>query len=120
VSDLMDFDVIAGEFSTKHRAHFDKSNVYLWREGSSSLGIRPEIVISLDQVRSVAVATEENVRSAFKAVGASVLGTLALGPIGLLGGLMFAGKSKDVTFILQFRDGRALMGKAKGDAYRSP
>lgn len=39
------------------------------------------------------------------------MGALALGPAGLLAGLLLGGeKSKDVTFVAKFKDGRKFLG----------
>ena len=42
-------------------------------------------------------------------VGWGAVGAIALGPVGLLAGLLLGGKKKEVTFVARFKDGRKLL-----------
>lgn len=66
--------------------------------------------IRLTEIKSVEVASEENVKRLGGTVGWGTAGLLILGPVGLLAGLLAGGKGKNVTFVLQLKDGRRLLG----------
>ena len=57
----------------------------------------------------VEVASEESVKRIGGAAGWGAVGALALGPVGLLAGVILGGRSKDVTFIATFKDGRKML-----------
>lgn len=65
--------------------------------------------IPLAQLASVEVASEENVKKVGGTIGWGAVGALALGPVGLLAGLLLGGKKKEVTFVAVFKDGRRLL-----------
>ena len=62
-----------------------------------------------DQLEAVEVASEESVKKIGGTLGWGAVGALALGPIGLLAGLLLGGKGREVTFVARFKDGRRLM-----------
>lgn len=66
-------------------------------------------VIAMNQLASVEVATEENVKKLAGTVGWSLVGAAALGPVGFLAGLFFGGRKKNVTFIAELKDGRRML-----------
>ncbi|MDD2466955.1 MAG: hypothetical protein PHI97_23415 [Desulfobulbus sp.] len=55
------------------------------------------------------VASEESVKKIGGTVGWGAVGAIALGPVGLLAGLLLGGKKKEVTFVARFKDGRKLL-----------
>lgn len=65
--------------------------------------------IPLSQLASVEVASEENAKRMVGTIGWGAAGALALGPVGLLAGLLLGGKKKEVTFVAVFKDGRRLL-----------
>lgn len=65
--------------------------------------------ISITQLETVEVASEESVKKIGGTIGWGAAGALVLGPVGLLAGLLLGGKKKDVTFIAKFKDGRKLL-----------
>ncbi len=58
------------------------------------------------ELEYLSIANEEAVNSIGGKIGWGAAGGLLLGPVGLLAGLLMGGKSKEVTFIAKFKDGR--------------
>jgi len=77
-----------------------------WQMGDGLLG---QNVVLIGQVESVSVATEEEVKRTAGTIGWGLVGGAALGPVGLLAGLLLGGKGKDVTFIMHLKDGRKML-----------
>ena len=73
--------------------------------------------ISLTELDTVDIATEENVKKIGGTVGWGVAGAVILGPVGLLAGLLLGGKNKEVTFVAKFKDGRKLMATADSKTF---
>jgi len=55
--------------------------------------------IPLHRIESVEVATEQSVKRLSGTLGWGAVGAVALGPIGMLAGLIAGGNSKEVSFI---------------------
>ena len=66
--------------------------------------------ISSTEVEFLSLASEESVKKLAGTVGWGAVGGVLLGPVGLLAGLLLGGKSKKVTFIVKFKDGRKFIG----------
>ena len=62
------------------------------------------------ELETVAIATEETVKTVAGTVGWGLVGGALLGPVGLLAGLLGGGRKKKVTFVARFKDGRKLLG----------
>ena len=73
--------------------------------------------IAKNQIATIELATEENVKRLGGTIGWGAAGAVLLGPVGLLAGLLLGGRSKDVTFVMALKDGRKLLGKAKAKTY---
>jgi len=65
--------------------------------------------IPISNLETVEIASEESVKKIGGAIGWGAAGALVLGPVGLLAGLLFGGKKKEVTFVAKFKDGRKLL-----------
>lgn len=65
--------------------------------------------ISVDELETVEVASEESVKKIGGTVGWGAAGAVILGPVGLLAGLLLGGRKKEVTFVARFKDGRKLL-----------
>ncbi|HDZ10045.1 hypothetical protein [Pseudohongiella sp.] len=63
------------------------------------------------------IATEETVKKAAGTVGWGAAGALALGPVGLLAGLLLGGRKKEVTFIGKIVDGRKFLASSDNKTY---
>lgn len=70
-----------------------------------------------DEIECVEVASEQSVKRMGGALALGAIGGLALGPVGLLAGALAGGNRKDVTFILELKDGRRLLGTVDGKAF---
>lgn len=73
--------------------------------------------IGIAHVAQLEVASEENVQRLGGAVGWGLTGAAVLGPVGLMAGLLAGGRSKDVTFVCVFKDGRKLLATASAKDY---
>lgn len=65
--------------------------------------------IPLDQLDSIELASEENVKRLGGAIGWGAAGAVLLGPVGLLAGLLAGGRKKQVTFVAKLKDGRKML-----------
>lgn len=92
-------DFLKGETAVGNDAMFLKTEKHKW------IGEK----ISISEFETVEVASEENVKTIGGTVGWGAVGALALGPVGLLAGLLLGGKGKEVTFVARLKDGRKLL-----------
>jgi len=104
--------VLAGDF-------LEADGEYSW--GSLTLKTKEHSwvgeTISLKQLDTVDIATEESVKKIGGTVGWGVAGAVILGPVGLLAGLLLGGKKKEVTFVAKFKDGRKLMASTDSKTF---
>lgn len=68
-------------------------------------------------VEEVTVATEDSVKKFGGAAGWGAVGALALGPVGLLAGVILGGNKKEVTFVARFKDGRKFLATVDSKTY---
>lgn len=83
---------------------------YMW--GSIQLPIAgswKKDLISVSELATVELATEDSVKRVGGTVGWGAAGAVLLGPVGLLAGLLLGGRGKDITFVATFKDGRKLL-----------
>lgn len=71
-------------------------------------GRRSECV-ALSRVTSLEIASEQNIKGLAGTLGWGAAGGLALGPVGLLAGLLLGGKRTEVAFIVAFDDDRSFL-----------
>lgn len=95
----------AGDFDAKKGGCFN-NEVFTLHTATSRM--RGE-TISAARIASLEIADEETTRSFLGTAGMAALGTVLLGPVGLLAGALAGGKKKSVTFIAEFNDGRQLL-----------
>ena len=110
------FEIHAGDFKACCNQIYRKR----WKIGLFLLKKRGKFSrekIGVDQIDSLEIASEENVKRLEGTIGWGVAGGLLLGPVGLLAGLLAGGKSKDVTFICKFKDGRKFLATAPAKVY---
>lgn len=69
------------------------------------------------QIEQLEIATEENLKTMGGAIGWGLVGGIALGGIGAIAGLLAGGRSKEVTFVCKFKDGRKVLGKCDSKAF---
>ena len=70
-----------------------------------------------NQIEAIELASEESAVRLGGAAGWGAVGALALGPVGLLAGLVLGGKGKDVTFIMLLKDGRKMLATTDSKTY---
>ncbi|MEI8331642.1 MAG: hypothetical protein WCF90_08375 [Methanomicrobiales archaeon] len=102
------FDLLAGDWGKAGNASYLVNTFML--PIPNSWGKFENIPVA--QVEALSVATEENLKKMAGTVGWGLVGGLALGPIGLVAGLLAGGRKKEVTFICKFKDGRKILAKA--------
>lgn len=96
--------VHAGDF-TKGEGSFIYGSFTLRTEAHPWMGES----ISVSQLESLEIATEEAVKKIGGTIGWGAVGGLLLGPLGLLAGVLAGGRGKEVTFVAKFKDGRKLL-----------
>ena len=69
------------------------------------------------EIQSVEMMTDEKKKKFLGAAALGAVGALALGPIGLVAGLLSGGNKKEVTFACYLKDGRKFMGTTDGKTY---
>lgn len=74
-------------------------------------------IISVSELETVEIATEENIKKIGGTIGWGIAGALVLGPVGLLAGALLGGKKKEITFIAKFKDGRKLLATADSKTF---
>ena len=69
----------------------------------------------LDQIESVDLVTQENKTSVLGKAGWGAVGAIALGPLGLLAGVLGGGNKSMMIMAVKFKNGRKvlLQGKSK-------
>lgn len=105
---IMSFGTIeihAGDFKHDKSSQF-LSDAFLMKKPDKFL--REKILPS--EIETLEEANEENTVSIGGAAGWGLAGTVLLGPVGLLAGLVLGGKGKNVTFVCKFKDGRKFLG----------
>jgi hypothetical protein len=114
---MLSFKSVAGDFRKdgKHQFIASKKQFSFQKEG---MWPRFE-TIDINQVLDFEKATEESVKKVWGTVAGGALGAIALGPLGLLAGVLVGGNRKEVVFICKFKDGRKLMAKCKSKSYKA-
>ena len=105
--------VHAGDFLTTPdgKSHF--GSMTLMTKEHSWMGE----TIPFTQLEELEVASEESVKKIGGTAGWGTVGFLALGPVGMLAGLLLGGKKTEVTFVAKFKDGRKLMATTDSKTY---
>jgi hypothetical protein len=103
--------VLAGDFP-KGEGHLAADSLFLPRAGGGG-----GETIPLTELATVEMANEETARDMAGTIGWGAAGALLLGPLGLLAGAFLGGKTKEVTFIARFKDGRKLLATTDGASY---
>lgn len=98
--------VHAGDFS-KGKGSISSNIISLaWAPGDGFTGK----TVALDgNLESISMASEEEVKRTGGTLGWGAAGAVLLGPVGLLAGLLLGGKSKNVTFVAVFKDGKKML-----------
>ncbi|MGP1517515.1 MAG: hypothetical protein ACTTJV_07835, partial [Ottowia sp.] len=99
--------VLAGSFNPNGVAQFINGQFIMTPPGR----LKGE-KIPATEILKLEVASEENTKGFLGAVGGGLVGGFFLGGVGMLAGLLAGGRGKIVTFVLEFKDGRKILGQA--------
>lgn len=86
-----------------------------WSSGDGFTGKTLDLKTELEQVD---VATEETVKKIGGTLGWGAVGAIALGPVGLLAGLLLGGRKSEVTFVAIFKGGKKMLGTTDNDTFK--
>lgn len=109
----MAFKIIAGDFpeSTAYSSMLG-TRIISWGWGKNK-------TLDLNgQVERVELVTEESKKKFLGSAGWGLVGGLALGPLGLLAGVLAGGNKKEVCFACHLKDGRKFMAIADSKTYQ--
>lgn len=105
-------NIHAGDFAKGKKHHYVHGKFLMKTKGKFF-----RETIHSSQISKLEHATEKSVVSLGGAAGWGITGTILLGPIGLLAGLVLGGRGKKVTFICIFKDGRKFIGTASSNVF---
>jgi hypothetical protein len=104
----MTLKVLAGDFiNTRGTSKCSPAGFSLWPK-DETFHWSPE-QIPMSEIEILEQASEENVKKIGRTVLWGLAGAVALGPVGLLAGLLLGGKKTEITFFTKFKDGRKLV-----------
>lgn len=103
---MANLEIHAGDFPAGKCTTNGGIITFPWQWGDGMTG---QMLSLIGQVEAVTVATKEEVKRTGGTLGWGLVGSIALGPVGLLAGLLLGGKGKDVTFILLMKDGKKML-----------
>ena len=111
------FTVLAGDFTA---GRLGRKKLVLRRRLSvlaSLTTFKAWEKVSIKEIASLDVATEESSKRFSGAAAAGLMGGALLGGAGLVAGAMVGGNKKAVTFELRLADGRGLLGKCDAKSF---
>lgn len=73
--------------------------------------------VPMSEMQTMEIATEESVKRAGGTIGWGAVGAAALGPVGLLAGLLLGGRGKDVVFVARLKDGRKFLARTDSKTF---
>ena len=74
--------------------------------------------ISAERIQTISIESENDSKDWFDACGLAAVGSLVLGPIGLLAGLLMGGRKKKICFVATFNDDRKILGTTDSEIYK--
>lgn len=104
-----------------HAGDFKANDVGTYSWGKLRLPVKGKFFsekLDAKSISHIEIATEENVKKWGAAAGWGIAGAALLGPVGLLAGLLFGGKSKDITFVARFDDERQMLATTDPATYK--
>ena len=107
--------VHAGDFGKGKASLNFGAIVFAWQAGDGWSGGK---TLMLNQLETVEIASEESVKRVAGTVGWGAVGSVLLGPVGLLAGLLAGGRKTEVTFVARTKDGKKFLASADSAAYK--
>ena len=112
----MGIKILAGDFKNSSengaRASFTLGQFMLPDPDAGFAWLPKYVNYDMSRIRQLDELSEDNKVSVLGAAGWGTIGALALGPVGLLGGLVLAGRGKAVVFAVTFDDGKRALIEA--------
>lgn len=105
--------ILAGDFTKARSARFG-AGCFLF-----TYGLFKSETIKATDLEELEVASEENLKRLGGTLGWGIVGGLALGGVGALAGLLVGGRSKEVTFVAKFKDGRKLLATTEASTFKA-
>lgn len=102
--------ILAGDWKPGAMVIVQKSFTGKWKALVMPAGWKSD-KIPVGDIVSFSVVTEENKASIMGKVGWGAVGALALGPLGLLAGVLGGGNKRDRVMAIEVRDGRKALLK---------
>lgn len=105
--------LLAGDFQQVKAVRFG-AGCFLF-----TYGLFKSETIKATDLEELEVASEENLKRLGGTLGWGIVGGLALGGVGALAGLLVGGRSKEVTFVAKFKDGRKLLATTEASTFKA-
>lgn len=108
--------IIAGDFS--------KDNVIKIVAGKPAIvpkdgGLFNKVNFINNDIKSIEIITEENKKKFIGTAGWGLVGGLALGPLGLIAGILAGGNKKEILIACELKDGKKLIAEVDSKIYKS-
>jgi hypothetical protein len=108
--------IIAGDFS--------KDNVIKIVAGKPAIvpkdgGLFSKVNFINNDIKSIEIITEENKKKFIGTAGWGLVGGLALGPLGLIAGILAGGNKKEILIACELKDGKKLIAEVDSKIYKS-
>ncbi|MEX0963808.1 MAG: hypothetical protein WDZ52_07210 [Pseudohongiellaceae bacterium] len=105
--------ILAGDFYKGGQHQLSFGTMTLFSDKAKWIGEH----IPVSELQTVEPASEDSVKKIGGTIGWGALGGVALGPVGLLAGLVLGGKGKEVTFVATLKDGRKMLATTDSKTY---
>ncbi len=114
----MGMKLLAGDFPRHEGASFMMGAFLLPDPNAGFWRIWPKMLCyQMSDMKSLNEVTESNKVSVLGAAGWGTVGAVALGPVGLLAGMVLGGRGKAVVFAVEFGDGRKALIQCDGKTW---
>lgn len=111
------FKIIAGDFVgiSKYSTVGNRKVLIAGITGNDSRVEQIDIKGNIDKIE---VVTEETKKKFIGAAGWGLVGAAALGPLGLIAGVLSGGNKKEICFVCYLKDGRKFMAISDSKVYQ--
>jgi hypothetical protein len=105
--------IMAGDFP---------KGTYIKKSFKTLLLVRPKQAFGTDitkNIETVDIITEENQKNFIGAAGWGLVGSLALGPLGLISGVLAGGNKKQILIACKLKDGSKFIAEVDSTLYKA-